>query len=715
MPGPADKPPDPAEPRRLADSAARVLFGAAIATQIAAMATLLLGQWAARPALSEALLTVTMLGAVAGTLLSAVAAREEKCRLPWLVLGAGLLSYAAGQAYSFFAQGSIATFPTPADGLRLAAYPCVFAAIALLVREQHEDRRLGISFDAAIVAVAITALTHELVMDRLVPVDHASGAFGRELFAYSVLDLGIAIVLALAALQSRGRIGGSYVAMSLGALVLLATEFFHARVLVHGSYEPGTILDAGWSAGILLFGLSSRFGSSLRRASALRGRPLYLMSVGTFAVAFGLLLFAALSGHAEDPGVIAFAVLLPFLILARLVASVRENDRLARDNKGIISAAGEGILRQDLQGRLVYANPAALEMLGYSLSEVLGRDAHGLFHHTYPNGFPYPASECPSRQSFCRGATQRVTEEVFWRRDGSSIPVDYTVAPIREEGRIVGAVTVFDDVTHQRELKERLRHQADHEERIRGALDEDRLVVYSQPIVDLATGDVVREELLVRMLGEEGETIPPAAFLPAAERFGLIQEVDLLVLAKAIELARLGNPVAVNVSGLSLADRRYLELLEGSVRTGGLDPSLLDFEITETAAVANMSDAQDFARRLRDLGCSLSLDDFGTGFSSFTYLKHIPSQYLKIDTEFIHEIKRNPADRRLVAAIVAIARGLGQKTVAEGVEDGETLAVVRELGVDYAQGFHVGRPTATYGRVTWTRQPARSGSPAPLR
>jgi EAL domain-containing protein (putative c-di-GMP-specific phosphodiesterase class I) len=232
-------------------------------------------------------------------------------------------------------------------------------------------------------------------------------------------------------------------------------------------------------------------------------------------------------------------------------------------------------------------------------------------------------------------------------------------------------------------------------ERIRGALADDRLVVHSQPIVDLLTGDVAREELLVRMLGEEGETIPPAAFLPAAERFGLIQEVDLLVLGRAISLARRGRAVAVNVSGLSLGDSRYLELLEGSVRTAGLDPSLLDFEITETAAVANMGDAQEFARRLRDLGCSLSLDDFGTGFSSFTYLKHIPAQYLKIDIEFIHEVKRNPADQQLVQAIVSIAHGLGQKTVAEGVEDGETLAMVRELGVDYAQGFHVGRPAPT--------------------
>ena len=855
-----------ADLRRIAGSAAWPLFGIAIAAQIGAMAIQLDHFAPNSPTPSEVLVIVTMLTAAAGTLLTGIAGSGGKLRLPWVVLGAGLLSYTAGEAYLFFAQKTVTTFPTVADVFWLAAYPCVFAAIALLVREQHEDNRLGVSFDAAIVAVAVAALTHELVMDPMVVIDHASSQLGEQIFTYPVLDLSIAIVLALVAIQGRGRLGGAYLALSLGAIALLVTEYFHARLFVGNGYTPGTILDTGWSGGVLLFGLSCRFGTSLQEVSALRGRALYLMSVSSFVVAFGLLLGEALFGKV-DPDVIVFATLLPFLILVRLVASIRENDRLVRDNEGIISAAGEGILRQNLQGRISYVNPAALTMLGYSRQEMLGRHAHELFHHTRPNGTPYPASECPSRKSFSEGATQRVTDEVFWRKDGSSVPVHYTVAPIREEGRIVGAVTVFDDVTNQRRLKQQLRHQADHDsltglfnrrrfeeevsgqlryaqrysrggvlmmmdldsfkfvndsfghaigdkllcdigaillgkvretdvvariggdefavllreadesdalelakgaiaairvasdptvgasvgiaafdgagertpdellvaadvalyqakeagggtavlhagqnghaltwvERIRGALAEDRLVVYSQPIIDVVTGDVAREELLVRMIGEEGETIPPASFLPAAERFGLIQEIDLLALGKAVELARRGRAVAVNVSGLSLADNRYLERLEEAVRAG-LDPSLLDFEITETAAVANMEDAQDFARRLRDLGCSLSLDDFGTGFSSFTYLKHIPAQYLKIDIEFIHEVKRNPADQQLVGAIVSIARGLGQKTVAEGVEDGETLAMVRELGVDYAQGFHVGKPAATNGSTPQARE-----------
>jgi EAL domain-containing protein (putative c-di-GMP-specific phosphodiesterase class I) len=228
-------------------------------------------------------------------------------------------------------------------------------------------------------------------------------------------------------------------------------------------------------------------------------------------------------------------------------------------------------------------------------------------------------------------------------------------------------------------------------ERIRAALDQDRLAVSAQPIFDLESGEVAREELLVRMLDEHGDMIPPASFLPAAERFGLVQEIDLQVLAAAVERVGEGVPVAVNVSALSLADPRYLTALQQAIASG-LDPGRFNFEVTESTAVANMVDTQEFARRIRELGCSLALDNFGTGFSSFTYLREIPAQYLKIDIEFVRELKRSPGDQQLVEAIVAIARGLGQKTVAEGIEDEETLQLIRKLGVDYAQGFHFERP-----------------------
>jgi diguanylate cyclase (GGDEF)-like protein len=233
-------------------------------------------------------------------------------------------------------------------------------------------------------------------------------------------------------------------------------------------------------------------------------------------------------------------------------------------------------------------------------------------------------------------------------------------------------------------------------DRIREAIDQQRLVVYAQPIFDLRKECVAREELLVRMLDENDDVIPPSSFLPTAERLGLITEIDRMVLAKAVELAGRSQPIAVNVSGASLSDPRLIADVRAAI-ADGLNPAWLDFEITETAAISNMDHARAFAEAVTGMGCGLGLDDFGTGFSSFSYLKELPVQHLKIDIEFIRELPRSPTDQRLVNALVQFAKAFGQETVAEGIEDAETLALVRAFEIDYAQGFHIGRPALVEG------------------
>jgi diguanylate cyclase (GGDEF)-like protein len=233
-------------------------------------------------------------------------------------------------------------------------------------------------------------------------------------------------------------------------------------------------------------------------------------------------------------------------------------------------------------------------------------------------------------------------------------------------------------------------------DRIREAIDQQRIVVYAQPIFNLRKECVAREELLVRMLDENDDVIPPSSFLPTAERLGLITEIDRLVLAKAIELAGRSQPIAVNVSGASLSDPRLIADVRAAIGDG-LNPAWLDFEITETAAISNMEHARAFAQAVTGMGCGLGLDDFGTGFSSFSYLKELPVQHLKIDIEFIRELPRSPTDQRLVGALVQFAKAFGLETVAEGIEDAETLAMVRAFEIDYAQGFHIGEPALVDG------------------
>jgi diguanylate cyclase (GGDEF)-like protein/PAS domain S-box-containing protein len=226
---------------------------------------------------------------------------------------------------------------------------------------------------------------------------------------------------------------------------------------------------------------------------------------------------------------------------------------------------------------------------------------------------------------------------------------------------------------------------------IRLALNEGRLALHTQPIVDLATGDVVREELLIRMLDPSGEVVPPSSFIPIAERFGLVNEIDRWVVQQALGVAGGGRCVEVNLSAHSLGDSQITKMVAQAVDLG-VDPENIVFEITETAAAANYREAAQFAERLSRIGCGFALDDFGTGFGALTYLKHIPFAVLKIDMEFVRDVAFSTQNRRIVEIVVQTAAGLGQRTIAEGVEDPAVIPVLQALGVDMAQGFILGRP-----------------------
>jgi diguanylate cyclase (GGDEF)-like protein/PAS domain S-box-containing protein len=237
-------------------------------------------------------------------------------------------------------------------------------------------------------------------------------------------------------------------------------------------------------------------------------------------------------------------------------------------------------------------------------------------------------------------------------------------------------------------------------ERIKRALDDESFIIYCQPIADVATGGISQYELLLRMQDENEQIIPATAFLATAERFDLVQDIDRWMVQKAIGLiaehAKHGRELKleVNISAKSIADPELTRVIEAGLRDSGINPSLLILEITETTAIANMDEAVDFATRLSRLGCGFALDDFGRGFGSFYYLKHLPLNYLKIDGDFIRSLAHNLIDQQVVKAVVQVAKALGYKTIAEYVQDEATVMALRHYGVDYMQGYHVGRPRA---------------------
>jgi EAL domain-containing protein (putative c-di-GMP-specific phosphodiesterase class I) len=274
------------------------------------------------------------------------------------------------------------------------------------------------------------------------------------------------------------------------------------------------------------------------------------------------------------------------------------------------------------------------------------------------------------------------------------LPVAYSATPLVAGRGSGGLLVVFRDRTEEMTERAHLMRKLEALTwvgRTRDALEEGRLILYSQPIVPLKGGRP-SEELLLRMIGREGEIIRPASFLPAAEKYGLIGEIDKQVVTQAARLAASGRRVQANLSALSISSPDLLPLIEDALCEAGAKPSDLVFEITETALMEGRDAGQAFARGLAEIGCNLALDDFGTGYGSLTRLKRLPIKYLKIDIEFVRDLASNSGSRHVIDAIVALAKGFGSETIAEGVEDGETLELLGDSGVDFAQGYHLGRP-----------------------
>ncbi len=236
-------------------------------------------------------------------------------------------------------------------------------------------------------------------------------------------------------------------------------------------------------------------------------------------------------------------------------------------------------------------------------------------------------------------------------------------------------------------------------ERLYQALEEDRFCLYAQTIAPLNGEADIHYELLIRMIDEQGEMIPPNSFLPAAERYNLISRIDQWVIEKTFKSLKVNqgflkkiNFCSINLSGPSLTDPNILDFIITQLDSLEIDGSKICFEITETAAILNLSNATKFISILKNLGCRFALDDFGSGLSSFAYLKNLPVDYLKIDGMFVKDIVDDPIDHAMVKSINEIGQVMNMKTIAEFVENDVIKGMLKEIGVDYAQGYGIAKP-----------------------
>ncbi|MHB1569272.1 MAG: sensor domain-containing phosphodiesterase, partial [Solirubrobacteraceae bacterium] len=304
------------------------------------------------------------------------------------------------------------------------------------------------------------------------------------------------------------------------------------------------------------------------------------------------------NAHGDVTG--SIAVVSDITIARRRETKLRATERLLAAS---IASMSEGLIALDQGGRITLMNPAAERMLGWTAGELKGRIAHDAMHFQHPDGTPYPIADCPLNRAWTAGESVAVDDDSFTTKDGELLPVAYTAAPLVSEG-IDGSVVIFRDIS-ARKVQERRRARELEEltwvGRVRDALDEHRFVLHAQPIVDITTGTVVSQELLLRMTDRDGTTIMPGRFLPAAERFDLIGEIDRWVVRQAIALAGKGLPAHFNVSGRSVAEPGLIVDIVQQLDATGADPGLLVCEITETALAQDTSVTQDFVRRLAGL------------------------------------------------------------------------------------------------------------------
>jgi len=559
----------------------------------------------------------------------------------------------------------------------------------------------------------------------------------------------------------------------------------------------------------------------------------------------------------------------------------------------ILESTVEAICGVDVQGRCTFCNSACLRLLGYQhADQLLGRNMHALIHHSRPNGKPLPPEECPICQALGKGQEVHFDDDVFWKADGTTFPVEYWAYPQRKGGEVVGAVVAFIDVTVRKQAQERVQYLAyydavtglanrtlledrlhkalasahrrqeklavlfldlDHfkvvndslghsagdlvlkdvagrlqkvareqdtvarlggdefvmvvnavkesgdaavvakrvldavtaegiiqghplsigcsigisifplhgrdttalvknadaamycakergrnnfqffapemnaqalerlqlESDLRGALQRNELFLAYQPQLDVATGELIGAEALLRWRHPQLGLIPPDKFIRIAENSGLIIPLGEWVLRTACAQARQWQqqglpavPVAVNVSAVQFRQEGFLELIRRVLGDTGLSPQYLELELTESLIMSNSETILSMLRQLKATGVKLSIDDFGTGYSSLSYLKHFPVYKLKVDRSFVRDITLDPDDAAIISTIISMAKSLNLKAIAEGVETQEQMTFLRQHQCDEVQGYYFSQPLPADDFASFARRAARPGSKA---
>lgn len=738
--GPVRVTPAPIAARERGRPALLALCAVAVALVGAhAAVAIIVGHVVASGVLAAAVFVVASLACLAR------AALVSRDRVLWSLVGLALACYGAGNTYFAIAVAGnpSAPYPSLADAGYLAFYPLMAAALIVGLRSRQRGVRGLVALDVVTGALAAAAVGASVAYPVLAAAVGGTPSAVATTLAYPIADVVLIAIATVRLVTAPERRTAGWVLVLVGLLSFATADVAFANLTASDAYVPGSLLDSLWPLGAACWASAAVLRGDVASFGALRKRPPVEGWPALFAVAaITILVFDHF--HRANLAALWLAVATLAAAVARMVLTLRENrrllaarerDLLTDDLTGLPNRRGfaANARRQLASGRRRGAS-AALLTLGIDrfkyVNDALGPEAGDLliaavgrilsdelregdlagrlggdeFAIVLNDIDEAGAGACAERlcaavrgSRFCGGI-----------REGQlTVSIGVALVPGSDEMSCEAALANANAAMYRAKENGRdgyaidgasalgaslLKERFDWSTRLRQALTEGTFELYAQPIVDLVDGETCAHELLLRL--REGERLwSPGVFLPEAERFGLMPEIDRWVIARAIELARTApTPLTVNISPATVNDAPSRSIVIESLRVAALPKGRLMFEVTETAALTGADTARAFADQLHELGCGLALDDFGVAFASFLSLKQLPFDVVKIDGSLIRDIVEDEMDSVFVEAIARAARRVGKRTVAEHVTSYAALDLLRGLGVDMAQAYLLGLP-----------------------
>jgi diguanylate cyclase len=682
-------------------------------------------------------LTFAAIFALAAGLCIARAALLPRERAAWLAIGLAICMHASGWIVDYFVYGGVAPVPSVCDPLWLGAYAGFYPGIVLLGRERFARRGVGVWVDGLLGGLALGAAVAATALQASLSNLDAAASAAVTAAAYPLADVALLTLLATMFAGSSWRPSRSGALFVAGLIVLVCVDTIYAVDSAYGGWIAGNSYDPLWALAMLL--LASSAWLPARRAPVIGSNRRALLFPSAFgAIALAVLVYG--QTVALNPVAIVLAVLALLALMVRMALLLRETAALAVSRKLSLTddLTGLGNRRSftaDVDAAIAAGKPFALLMidldqfkelndtLGHHVGDELLRGVGPRLREALGQGDVVARLGGDEFGVLLRGADTAEAATIARQLRGA-LARPFALAGISMHvGASVG-IAMFPE--HAREASELLRHadvamygakrgrtghevyasDDDHHSRerlelageMRHALADDELALYYQPAADLATGDLIGVEALVRWRHPERGLLAPGAFLPAIEHTALMRELSRRVLAMAICQAgawfRLDRPwrVAVNLSATDLLDRSLVDDVAALMRRYGTPARRITLEVTESILMTDPARAMEVLGELRGLGVSVALDDFGTGWSSLTHLQRMPVDEIKIDRSFVAAMATDTSSAAIVSSTVDLAHALGLRVVAEGIEDEATWTRLRAVGCDAAQGYHLSKP-----------------------